>query len=101
MGVITHVEPLLGAHLLHQQDFRYAQFLTHIRNCLSVHEILLQPNVPVVLKVIKPRHEQAKTYKITDLQTACKQLCQKMVNAGFGETPLPSSVAETLCRNYL
>ena len=43
---MTHIEPLLRAHLLHQQHLRDPQLHPDVRNRLAVHKVLLQPHVP-------------------------------------------------------
>ena len=82
----TYVESLLRSHLLHQQDLRYAQFHTDMWNCLSVHEILLQANMPVIQKVNTPNHAKVQITNMMPQFTSrlpVNSHCQKMINAGF------------------
>ena len=52
-GRAAYIEPLLRAHLFHQQDFRYAQLHAHVWDGFSVHKVLLQPHMaPHCLRVV-------------------------------------------------
>ena len=41
----THIEPLLGAHLLDKQDLRNSELDANMRDDLAVDEVLLEPDV--------------------------------------------------------
>jgi hypothetical protein len=44
-GPNTHIEPLLRAHLLHQQHLGDPELHAHMRDRLAVDEVLLQAHV--------------------------------------------------------
>ena len=44
-SINTHIEPLLRAHLLDQQNLGDPQLHPHVRNRLAVYKILLQPHM--------------------------------------------------------
>jgi hypothetical protein len=45
---LTHIEPLLRAHLLHQQDLGDSELHAHVRDRLAVDEVLLQAHMPAI-----------------------------------------------------
>lgn len=44
-GLNTYIEPLLRAHLLHQQDLGDSELHAHMRDRLAVYEVLLQAHM--------------------------------------------------------